>query len=689
MKSLLIILFYFLSSVLSAQYFEQANGLSSQGPCEAVFVNDDVILASVANKLYRSTDNGASFEYISVGSEGDVTPRTFCQTGDVIIMGAINGDRIYRSLDNGNSWEVSNTGGPEISGFPAAVPITSDVLDGVVFMCGTNFIRKSSDLGLTWEIMDIDGLCLDVSVNGSDVWAAPSGNLHKSVNQGGTWEDVPDEGIFFSNAAEDVLESQGRIFVGTALSAGNGLYVSDDGGMSYQLNGNFSVAKDLLKVNDDLYISSIGGLGVSSDNGNTWAEIPGVGGLVGYSGDMTFDGNQTIWIASTNGLYSMDILTQELQSYPFPVGEVNQVAVSNSSYYGIQGTEAFQSADGGNTWANLNGTVLPDDLNVIDVFADGNEIYISGSINFNPVLYQSLDDGATFTELSLPNSVTQIEQVLSYNPVVITSFSGGFISFDNGLNFDQIDLNGIDGVDIPDDIYFKGITQNGSSIFLTGVNGVAYSHDDGASWTYIEMSGVQQFSGWNGRLVINKSTPWPPFVTEESTDGGASWTPIEGVETQFSGPEFMWMMNDTLYLQNDQQNALAGEFNKLGEMNAEWSLAPWLGSIPDQVVSASTNDMNQTILGTRNSAAWIAGSTNTSVQNLDLIDLNIYPNPSEGVLHFTEVPISTIEIFSLSGIKVKTILPAESIQINDLNSGIYLLCTEVRGRKVKVRLVIE
>jgi len=172
----LVIILSVVTLSTQSQIFQQTAGMGNAGPVEGVFAHDNIILASVAGKLFRSADYGVTFSYVSVNGE-DVTPRCFAIIDDVIVLGGIDGDRIYRSTDQGQSWSSSWTGGPDIFGFSAAVPITADTLDGAFYMCGTNFIRKSSDLGLTWDTMDIDGLCLDISSTDGELWATPGGCL--------------------------------------------------------------------------------------------------------------------------------------------------------------------------------------------------------------------------------------------------------------------------------------------------------------------------------------------------------------------------------------------------------------------------------------------------------------------------------------------------------------------------------
>ncbi len=680
-----------------AQGFQQTAGLATTGPCEAIFVDGDLILTSVARKLFRSTDGGTSFEYISMG-QYDVTPRTFSKVGNVIIMGSIDGERIYRSLDDGATWEIANDGGPTISGFPSAVPITSDVLNGDVFMCGTNFIRKSSDQGLTWQTMTIDGLCYDISETAGNVWATPGGNLHKSTDGGVTWVDVPDDGLFFSNSSVDVLENQGRIFVCTSLSAGNGLYHSDDGGQTYVLNnGGFSISNKIELFDGKLYTTHLGGLSISEDNGDSWTTVASLDGLAGYSGDMAFDGDETIWISSGNGLYSYNINTEETGSVVLPVGSVQDVSMGTNAFYGIQNGKVFQSLNSGNTWNDITNVVSSAGFEATDVYADGNEVYISGSQNFSPVFFSSTDGGTSFNQLTLPSEISEVLQVLSYNPVILATDAGAYVSMDNGQNFSLADLKAPDGSDIPDSEGFTTISHNNSSIYLSGTTGGAYSHDNGTTWTFISMTGLVKLSGWEDRLIRHVSTAWPPFKTEESTDGGLTWNDVTGYVQQFAGPSFMWMANNTLYLQNDQGNTNPGEFNKLTESASEWELDPAMGSLNDQVISISHNENGEMLLGTFNSGAWVSSGLSNSIQEREKeqIPISLYPNPSSDIVYLdfnSEVDLNSIQIqvYDTYGRLAKTVAANTGfVDISSLASGYYIVVLESKNHFKSFKLIKE
>ena len=80
-------------------------------------------------------------------------------------------------------------------------------------------------------------------------------------------------------------------------------------------------------------------------------------------------------------------------------------------------------------------------------------------------------------------------------------------------------------------------------------------------------------------------------------------------------------------------------------------------------------------------------SYNNSFDN----DLTIFPNPTNGILNFTEeLQNEKIEIFSLTGQKIfdREVTNINSIRLN-LNSGIYLLKVSNNHRVINSKIIIK
>lgn len=79
-----------------------------------------------------------------------------------------------------------------------------------------------------------------------------------------------------------------------------------------------------------------------------------------------------------------------------------------------------------------------------------------------------------------------------------------------------------------------------------------------------------------------------------------------------------------------------------------------------------------------------------SVSDLNDFQFNIYPNPAKDVVSLTsELPISNVEVFSISGAKVIAQNEVNSIDISVLNKGIYILKVTTAEGKVATQKLIR
>lgn len=679
MRTLLLTAIIFLSFSLHSQSFEQTSGPSSQGVCEAIIAYDNYVLTSINGNLYRSSDYGASFSQVEDDdfTSSPINPRCFAHVGNTLIMGAIESARVYRSTDNGATWDIANTGMPTISGFPAAVPIMATVEDGTVFMCGTNFVRRSTDEGLTWETMDIDGLCHGIYAYGGEIWASPSGVLNRSLDNGLTWEVMPNTGMFFGNASVNAIHVGTDVFATLSLSAGNGLYRSTDNGDTYALAGNFHNGREVKEFGGDIYVTHLSGLSKSTDGGTTWETAVLYGGS-GYTADIAYDGNNTLWLSASNGLISYDLSSGSHEFMQFPVTTVQSAQVSSSGLFAVSEGQLFSSFDNGDSWTDLTENFGVFNLNIEDVQADGTDIYVIGSVFGQYYYFFSSDEGDSFTEITLPAGISGIEAIYSLNPVFIADFSGLYISQDNGMNFSSVELSDLSGTPITESYPFHKLNGAGNSMFATGTQGSAYSHDLGTTWTFIPNNGDLQLCGWPDRLIRNRSQAWPPYAIEESTDGGATWTVVPGLQLQTDGPGFIWMMDGKVYCQNSQYVANdPGALLYLEEGQSEWQVALEFGTVPATIISAEMDAEGNVLIGTAGQSAWYYDAGASSLNEHSLQAIKVYPNPASEriILDLSSTP-SAHEMIIIDGScrivgQMRANASPDMYDISDLPAQIY------------------
>jgi len=161
-----------------------------------------LFVGSYLNGIYRSYNNGLTFEPINTGLTALIIHSLLVLENDDLLVGTPVG--IFRSQNEGNSWEPFGTGLPS-----DAIKVLTVTSTGVL-LCGTinNGVYRSSDGGASWTASG-SGL-----PSGSEITAmesAPEGmvfaglwpdGMYRSTDNGLTWEAF-NEGLPFTKLATD------------------------------------------------------------------------------------------------------------------------------------------------------------------------------------------------------------------------------------------------------------------------------------------------------------------------------------------------------------------------------------------------------------------------------------------------------------------------------------------------------
>ncbi len=204
--------------------------------------------------LQRSADNGATWQVALDALSLDVRqirvapsdPSTIYAEGLGLAAGT---SRLYRSTDDGSTWELRSSGPPNtFCGFGdlAVAPSTASVL----YLASAQFdatshchggVSRSDDGGATWAPADaglpgVDGGITALAVDPGDpdrVWAATAGfGVWKSTDGGQTWSQtgsqLADQNLFV------LLASRVPVRLYTVPAGSVSVLRSDDGGATWQ-----------------------------------------------------------------------------------------------------------------------------------------------------------------------------------------------------------------------------------------------------------------------------------------------------------------------------------------------------------------------------------------------------------------------------------------------------------------------
>ncbi|MGB3948260.1 MAG: hypothetical protein WBM13_09755, partial [Bacteroidia bacterium] len=269
MKKTLIVLGILFSIVVKAQW--QQITADTQGLL-CISINDTVIYGATHNRVYRSIDEGATW---NSGSNGlsDSLLLSILNTGTDIFVGNFVGE-VFRSIDNGNSWTLSGTVVPN-----HRIVFLSKNNSSLYASVDSMGLFVSYNNGTTWTPINSGLTTTQVNafaVSGTDVIIGTDSGVFISSNNGASWTSINTglSSIHIYSLAVSGL----NIFAGTD----DGVFVSANNSGLWSA-ANYGIAGtriSALATNGISLFASCtfpqnlyAGVFISNDDGNSWHSI--------------------------------------------------------------------------------------------------------------------------------------------------------------------------------------------------------------------------------------------------------------------------------------------------------------------------------------------------------------------------------------------------------------------------------
>lgn len=608
-------------------------------------------------QLLNTSDQGVTWQVKqAINGSKDISFKN--STG--YIVG--NSGLVLKSIDNGESWTTINTT------FSYNYNTVNIIDDNTIILSSSNKIVISTDGGTTWISRSFtSGSIVKTFFTSALVGhaACTQGKIYKTIDGGINWYITESVSTIPSNfiAINFIDENNGYATRESSL-----LFKTTNGGETWTQVADIGEKGNSLYFfdNNNGFVSCDTGIIKKTNNGGlTWTSIsynPG-NGYSNYYGVCFLDENigfvcgQRGRIAKTNN----GGLTWSEYSPTYNDIVKNQFKSDTVGYAMIYINGDFlKTIDGGNTW-QIIGSInqFGSDFHFL------NENLGYATSTENGYVYKTINGGATWAKTN--NNV----QVLNdgYNSNVyfydenIGFTSGGF----NSTRTSKTINGGATWQQIANHIFTKMqflTPQVGYALY----GGLNRSIDGGATWT-LKLAGITTyyFFDENNGYAIGGNT------FKKTTDGGTTWQSTNLLNTgnyiymRFYNSQIGYIMRDDgliLRTVNAGQNWYyeynSSYFKYLDLYNSTLSVSGSLGIIFKSTMPDSLNTIDNN------------NNTNT---------ISVFPNPSSDFIYIQtkdNQSITSVELFSVLGKKIKSIEPTDnpnlvSINLGQESRGLYLL----------------
>jgi photosystem II stability/assembly factor-like uncharacterized protein len=218
--------------------------------------------SSVGGDIYRSSDEGLSWQNVSTAGLGKAVVKAMVSKGSNLFVSIVAADTtqgIYRSTNNGANWSRV------YSSYASAMAVSTDKIYAGLY---NGFISSTND-GASWQNVNIPNANFGIDnlgAEGNIIIASRQPNYLVSTNNGLNWTTgvQPSGGQFsgYSIGPNNIWAVAG--------GSGIGLYRSTNQGANFTQVSVPGFALAVIENNGSVFVSSDSGVYRSTNNGTTW-----------------------------------------------------------------------------------------------------------------------------------------------------------------------------------------------------------------------------------------------------------------------------------------------------------------------------------------------------------------------------------------------------------------------------------
>ena len=632
-----------------------SNGSIERKPVNIFAVHNNILFAGLDGYgVYSSTNNGISWTPSVSGLTSHYLMSLFSSDSGLFVGTA---DGVFYSSNNGMQWTLANGGIPS-NYYIYCMEQMGDTIFGGSYGLG---LYLTKDNGTTWNSVGggfpPNTFVYALHKEGNSLYAGTSAGVYKSIDRGLNWFSS-NSGFPWGMWAKCFGDKPGYLFAGTYSE---GILVSNDSGAtwSFSNNGipdlpiqsglphNYPSIEAIHVFNNKIFASTVFGIYVSSDNGNSWSDLNGdilstnISSLAANSSCVVAGEVQTgiyrstygnnYWQRTNSGLTSVSVLDMA------QMGEVIFSAVQNE--------RVFVSLDNGMTW-NWAGNGLNTDAMFLTADSVRALAITTGGQFIAGGLFQTLDTGNTWVQIPTGFGGKSCAAI-STNGIYVGCYQGKvYYTNDSGLNWQDLSYN------LPSEKVNKVLAFGNNLFAATDGAGLFKLSQNTSSWVYLNNGltndTVKDLIFHNNALY---AATWAGGVFF-STDSGNTW--------------------------NSMNNGLS-----------------------NQHVRKLVFGANHLFAGTDAGVYQFDLTLQINNKKINPESLKIYPNPSNKVFHIELInhwcPSHEIAIITVYNVKGEELLSQKIVLEkdilfdfgNDLSPGKYLISIQIQNQVYSGKLLIE
>jgi photosystem II stability/assembly factor-like uncharacterized protein len=686
MKRAFLLLFVLCWISANAQW-EQTNGPygSRQILAIAGTGNDTIYVSSIYSGVFRSDDNGITWNDVSAGlSSLNVQDILVLPSG--IVYAADSG--ISRSYNHGITWENADSGIVDPTVGSLAVNSRGQLFAAVYSTNNTQQtgVYRSDNNGDSWTlVLPLNGNTevATLSINKKDqIFFGATSAIWRSDDNGNNWIPVNLPTLNYHNVTSIEFDKTGVVYAGTVYFGG--LYRSFDDGANWELLIDQSDNAKIYSINinhrKDIFIGDFNAISRSLDKGKTWETVAvlspnAIVKSIWMDHHLLLAGENMIYRSSDNGSTWLRSIEGMIAS------SVNSIAVSpEGNVLASTGSDLWRSENNGDSWEEISDNVLASSFEKIKSYSSG--LYVVGNNPGMRGLYRSVDEGVNWTELVNNNDGINIEDYavnLQDNIFIITYFDGVWRSIDNGSTWQQLGLT-VDGM------RQLVINNAGTILVYSWLEDELYrSTDNGMNWEIASMPEMivgMTADSLNNFYLINSSI-W------RSTDDGITWNEIP-LNTVAGNPNTIWVSPGG-YLFVSTQNGIFRS-SDMGDTWIDYS-SETLHPTANLISLAANKSVPFIFGGHWSSGVWrIATNLNTPKSIAVNDNLSVFPNPAHDYVNVVFIGNDpqkdrNLKLYNSTGqlIFTATIRSKETIiPLKGIHPGLYFIKADIESKLSKL-----